>query len=82
MRRFILQLILFVRSRANADLAREIGSHVQLLEDADMANGMSRDEPRCAGAAGLWRALVMLAASFGPARRGLGIDATPALRED
>ena len=49
MRRFILRLASFFRSgRADADLGREIHSHLQLLEDDYAAGGMSADEARYA----------------------------------
>jgi putative ABC transport system permease protein len=48
-RRFLLRLLSFFRSgRAEADLAREIDSHLQLLEDELLAQGMSAGEARFA----------------------------------
>jgi putative ABC transport system permease protein len=49
MRRFLLRLWTFVRAgRAEVDLRREIESHLQLLQDAFVADGMSPDEARFA----------------------------------
>lgn len=49
LRRFLLRLLSFFRAgRAEADLAREIDAHLQLLEDKFLAQGMSRDEARFA----------------------------------
>ena len=48
-RRFLLRLLSFLRSgRAEADLAREIASHLQMLEDELLAQGMSPAEARSA----------------------------------
>ena len=48
-RRLFLRLLSFFRlNRAETDLAREITSHLQLLEDEFVAKGMSRDEARFA----------------------------------
>jgi putative ABC transport system permease protein len=45
LRRFLLRLLSFFRlHRAETDLAREIDSHLQLLEDGFIAKGLSRDE--------------------------------------
>jgi predicted permease len=44
-RRFVLRLLSFFRpGAAEADLSREIHSHLQLLEDEFVAKGMPRDE--------------------------------------
>jgi putative ABC transport system permease protein len=49
MRRFALRLLSFFRSgRADAELARELAAHLQLLEDRFVAEGMSADEARLA----------------------------------
>jgi putative ABC transport system permease protein len=49
MRRAWLRLLaVFQSTRAEAELAREIASHLQLLEDQFAARGMSRDEARFA----------------------------------
>jgi putative ABC transport system permease protein len=49
MRRFAFRLLSFFRShRAEAELARELAAHVQLLEDKFIASGMSRDDARFA----------------------------------
>lgn len=48
-RRFLLRLLSFFRSgHAEAELAREIHSHLQLLEDKFLAEGMSPGEARSA----------------------------------
>ena len=48
-RRFTLRLLSFFRlTRAEADLAREINSHLQLLEDEFVAKGMTRGDARLA----------------------------------
>src|SRR5690349_20087042 len=48
-RRFLLRLWSFVRlNRAEAELAREIQSHLQLLEDDYIAKGMTREDARFA----------------------------------
>ncbi len=48
-RRFVLRLLSFFRhDAAEAELSREIRSHLQLLEDEHVAKGMSRDEARLA----------------------------------
>ncbi len=48
-RRLFLRLLSFFRSgRAEAELAREINSHLQLLEDKYLAQGMKPEEARCA----------------------------------
>lgn len=48
-RRFLLRLLSFFRSgRAEAELAREIHAHLQLLEDDFLAQGMSPAEARSA----------------------------------
>jgi putative ABC transport system permease protein len=48
-RRLILRLVSFFRrDRADADLAREIASHLQLLEDRYVAQGMSQPDARLA----------------------------------
>jgi predicted permease len=48
-RRFLLRLASFFRiGRAESELAREINSHLQLLEDEFAAAGMPRDEARLA----------------------------------
>jgi predicted permease len=48
-RRCILRLLSFFRSdAAEAQLSREIRSHLQLLEDEHIAKGMSRDDARMA----------------------------------
>lgn len=48
-RRFLLRLVSFFRSgHAEAELAREIDSHLQLLEDKFLAQGMSPAEARSA----------------------------------
>jgi putative ABC transport system permease protein len=48
-RRFLLRLLSFVRpGRAESDLAREIGSHLQLLEDEYVTQGMTREDARFA----------------------------------
>ena len=48
-RRFLLRLFRFFRSRpAEADLAREIESHLQLIEDRLVAQGLPADEARAA----------------------------------
>jgi predicted permease len=48
-RRFVLRLLSFFRHDAvEADLSREIRSHLQLLEDEHVAKGMSRDDARLA----------------------------------
>src|SRR5262245_39329543 len=48
-RRFVLRLLSFFRfSAADAELSREIRSHLQLLEDEHVAKGLSRDEARLA----------------------------------
>jgi hypothetical protein len=48
-RRFLLRLVSLVRSdRAETDLAREINAHLQLLEDAFRARGMSARDARAA----------------------------------
>jgi putative ABC transport system permease protein len=48
-RRFLQRLISVVRSsRAEADLSREMTSHLQLLEDCFLAEGMTASEARCA----------------------------------
>jgi predicted permease len=39
---------LFRFARAEADLAREIDAHLQLLEDRFVENGMTREDARCA----------------------------------
>jgi len=49
LRRFLHRIIALVRSgRAESDLAREIGAHVQLIEDQFVAEGMSREDARYA----------------------------------
>ena len=49
MRRTILRLLSSFRSsRAERELAREIRSHLQLLEDQNIASGMDADEARYA----------------------------------
>ena len=49
MRRFFLRLITFVRSgRADAELARELEAHLQLLEDQFVAQGQRREDARIA----------------------------------
>ena len=48
-RRVVLRLVSFFRSaRAEADLAREIAAHLQLLEDQFVADGMTREDARYA----------------------------------
>ena len=48
-RRFVLRLVSFFRpGAAEADLSREIYSHLQLLEDEFVSKGMPRDEARLA----------------------------------
>jgi predicted permease len=48
-RRFFLRLLSFFRpSAVEAELSREIHSHLQLLEDEHVAKGMSRDDARLA----------------------------------
>lgn len=48
-RRLILRLLSFFRHDADeAELAREIRSHLQLIEDEHVAKGMSRDDARLA----------------------------------
>ena len=48
-RRFVLRLLSFFRpGAAEADLSREIHSHLQLLEDEFVSKGMPRDEARLA----------------------------------
>ncbi len=48
-RRFVLRLLSFFRTgAAEAELSREIRSHLQLLEDEQVAKGMSRDDARLA----------------------------------
>ena len=48
-RRFTLRLLSFFRlNRAEADLAREINAHLQLLEDEFVAKGMARGDARLA----------------------------------
>lgn len=47
-RRFLLRLMSFFRSGHEDDLAREIRTHLQLLEDQCIAQGMSADEARYA----------------------------------
>jgi predicted permease len=48
-RRFVLRLLSFFRhDAAEAELSREIRSHLQLLEDEHVTKGMSRDEARLA----------------------------------
>lgn len=48
-RRFVLRLLSHFRStRAERELAREIESHLQLLEDGFRAQGMSAADARCA----------------------------------
>lgn len=48
-RRFVLRLLSFFRqSAAEAELSREIQSHLQLLEDQFVAKGMPRDDARLA----------------------------------
>ncbi len=52
-RRFLLRLIAFFRSRnAEAELARAIDAHLQLLEDRYFADGMSREDARLAARRG------------------------------
>lgn len=49
MRRFVLRLLSVFRStRADRELAREIQSHLQLIEDQHVARGMSREDARYA----------------------------------
>src|SRR4051794_33925568 len=48
-RRSVLRLLSFFRhDAAEAELSREIRSHLQLLEDEHVAKGMSRDDARLA----------------------------------
>jgi len=48
-RRFVLRLLSFFRTgAAEAELSREIHSHLQLLEDEFVSKGMPRDEARLA----------------------------------
>jgi putative ABC transport system permease protein len=48
-RRFVLRLLAFFRhGRAEAELSREIHSHLQLLEDEFVSKGMPRSESRLA----------------------------------
>jgi putative ABC transport system permease protein len=48
-RRFVLRLLSFFRTgAAEAELSREIHSHLQLLEDAFVSKGMPRDDARLA----------------------------------
>ncbi len=48
-RRFVLRLLSFFRpGAAEAELSREIHSHLQLLEDEFVSKGMPRDEARLA----------------------------------
>src|SRR5918992_752614 len=48
-RRFVLRLLSFFRhGAAEAELSREVRSHLQLLEDEHVAKGMSRDDARLA----------------------------------
>src|SRR5690242_9505172 len=48
-RRFFLRVITFLRTgRAEAELSREIESHLQMLEDKFVAQGMSAEEARYA----------------------------------
>ncbi len=48
-RRFVLRLLSFFRpGAAEAELSREIRSHLELLEDEHVAKGMSRDDARLA----------------------------------
>src|SRR5262245_7809967 len=48
-RRLVLRLLSFFRHDAvEAELSRELRSHLQLLEDEHVAKGMSRDDPRLA----------------------------------
>jgi putative ABC transport system permease protein len=48
-RRVVLRLLAFLRfNRAEAELAREIDSHLRLLEDQFVAQGMSADDARFA----------------------------------
>src|SRR5262245_53428808 len=48
-RRVVLRLLSFFRpGAAEAELSREIASHLQLLEDEHVAKGMSRDDARLA----------------------------------
>jgi putative ABC transport system permease protein len=49
LRRFLNRLLAFFRSgKAEADLSREIDSHLQLIEDEYVTNGMNRDDARYA----------------------------------
>jgi putative ABC transport system permease protein len=49
MRRFVLRLVSFFRAgQAEAELAREINAHLQLLEDKFLAQGLSASEARSA----------------------------------
>ena len=49
MRRFLQRVASFFRSgRAEAELSREVGAHLQLLEDQFVAQGLSPDEARYA----------------------------------
>ena len=48
-RRVVLRLLSFFRTgAAEAELSREIRSHLQLLEDEHVAKGMSREDARLA----------------------------------
>jgi hypothetical protein len=49
LKRFLLRLVSFFRSnQAEADLAREIDSHLRLLEDDFIAHGMNPEKARYA----------------------------------
>jgi hypothetical protein len=48
-RRSLFRLLSFFRSgHAEGDLEREINSHLQLLEDKYLAQGLNAEEARCA----------------------------------
>ena len=90
-RRFLLRLASFFRSgRAEAELAREINAHLQLLEDEFLAalvgkltggGLMNGNGAVLLPAVAALMTAVGLLASVGAARRGLRVQPTEALRE-
>lgn len=92
-RRFVLRLRSFFRPvAAEAELSREIQSHLQLLEDGFVARVAARRgerrrdarivRPRALPVTAVVMVIVGMIATLGPARRGLRIQPTEALRAE
>ena len=83
MRRFLLRLLAFFRSaHADAELNRELDAHLLVIDAVSGGEILSGQSGTFLPLMCIVMSTVALLASIGPARRGLRVQPTQALRDE